>query len=121
VLLCRRIVARDLSELRAANVAAIRAARAAAIDSGVLKADPRGYDMITVPEVCAQGLLPAYHTHTHTHTHTHRGRPQHHPCASQGCHPHPGLTYTAAQSQGRGGLNCLLYHCRVHLPTKVAP
>lgn len=52
-----RIVTKDLSELRAANVAAIRAARAAAIDSGVLTADPRGYDMINVPEVCAQPVF----------------------------------------------------------------
>lgn len=56
-MLFRRIATRDLSELRAANVAAIRAARAAAIDNGVLTADSRGYDMITVPEVGAQGVL----------------------------------------------------------------
>lgn len=49
---CCRIAVRDLSELRAANVAAIRAARAAAIEAGAAAADERGYDVITVPEVC---------------------------------------------------------------------
>lgn len=46
-----RIVTQELSELRAANVAAIRAARAAGIASGALTADSRGYDMVPAPEV----------------------------------------------------------------------
>lgn len=47
-----RIVTQELSQLRAANVAAIRAARAAGIASGALAADSRGYDMLPAPEVC---------------------------------------------------------------------
>ena len=39
----------DLSELQAANVMAIRAARAAAVEAGLT--DDRGYDMLSVPEV----------------------------------------------------------------------
>lgn len=46
-----RIVTHELSQLRAANVAAIRAARAAGIASGALTADSRGFDMAPAPEV----------------------------------------------------------------------
>jgi hypothetical protein len=44
-----RIVTQELSELRAVNVRAIRAARAPAAAAGL--ADGRGYDMLVVPQV----------------------------------------------------------------------
>lgn len=42
-----------MSELRAANVMAIRAARETAVEAG--QVDDRGYDMLTVPEVGMPG------------------------------------------------------------------
>jgi hypothetical protein len=50
-----RIVTADLSELRAVNVRAIRAARASAAAAGL--ADGRGYDMLAVPQVGPQRLF----------------------------------------------------------------